>query len=143
MGYIVKAVIAWAMGIVPYFEIYVAVPASIGMGLDPVSAVFWAGLGNFTAVPVVVVFYSQLCKVPRLKNWLLSLPEGRYKKTVDKYGDFFMFILTPLAGIWVAAAVARAVGFPKPRLYVLSALCIILYGSVTALLTVMGIELIF
>ncbi len=140
LDYLFKAVLAYCMGIVPYFEIYIAVPASIGTGLDPVSAVIWAGLGNFSAVPLIVVFHSQLCKVPKLGKWLKDLPEGHHKKSVDKYGNLFIFFTTPLMGIWVAAAAAKAVGFPKPRLYMFSALSILFYGIIMAVLTKMGME---
>lgn len=140
LDYLLKAVFAYCMGIVPYFEIYVAVPASIGTGLDPVSAVIWAGFGNFTAVPLIVLFHKQLCKIPKVGDWLINLPEGRHKKSIDKYGNFFILFTTPLMGIWVVAAAAKAVGFQELRLYITSALSILIYGTLTAVLTMLGID---
>jgi len=43
--YIAKAFAAWFIGFFPYFEIYVAVPAAIAMGLDYFSAVTWSVFG--------------------------------------------------------------------------------------------------
>lgn len=47
LNYIWLAASAWFMGFFPMLEIYIAIPATMLMGLDTISAIFWAGLGNF------------------------------------------------------------------------------------------------
>jgi len=42
MDYAWRAATAWFLGFAPVAEIYVAVPAALAMGLDPVSVVAWA-----------------------------------------------------------------------------------------------------
>ena len=84
--YAAKAATAWFLGFFPFFEIYVAVPAAIAMGLDPVSAVIWTVLGNYLPVPLIVIFYRQLLNHQRLGPWLAKLASPRAKGLLDSYG---------------------------------------------------------
>ena len=141
LEYIIKALTALAMGFFPYLEIYVAVPAALAMGLDGFSAVFWSGLGNFFAVPLIVFFYSFLTRFPRLDRWLSRLYKNKHQNSIEKYGNFFIILMTPLVGIWVTAVIARFVGFPKVRLFLCSFCSIYIYGTLMAVLTILGFDL--
>ncbi len=142
MEYIVLAATAWLLGFVPYFEIYLAVPATMAMGLDPVSSVFWAGLGNFFAVPVILFARKQLSHIPRVNRWLEKLTNTKYRETVNKFGNSFVLLFTPVTGIWITAALASTFGVTESRLLITSALSVLLYGSLMAVATSTGLELI-
>jgi hypothetical protein len=51
LDYAAKAATAWFVGFFPLFEIYLAVPAAVAMGLDYVSAGSLARLGQLLAGP--------------------------------------------------------------------------------------------
>lgn len=63
LNYLWLAASAWFMGFFPMLEIYVAIPASMVMGLDAVSSIIWAGFGNFLPVPMIAFFLSASCKI--------------------------------------------------------------------------------
>ncbi len=122
LDYVVRAATAWFLGFFPYFEIYVTVPAAIALRLDYFSAVFWSSLGNFAAVPVILIFYKQLMRINRLRNWLEKRTASeRYRKNLDRYGVPFVLLMTPIVGVWVMAAMAKAAGMNEAKLLVPSA----------------------
>lgn len=142
MEYILLALMAWVLGFIPYFEIYLAVPATLALGLDPVSSVVWAGLGNFFAVPVILFMREKLSHIPKIKRWLDKFTYSKYQETVNRMGYLFIIIFTPLAGIWVAAALASTLGYNNKGLMITSALSVAIYGSLTAVATLAGFEFI-
>ncbi|WP_331446144.1 small multi-drug export protein [Natranaerobius thermophilus] len=142
MEYIMLAVTAWLLGFIPYFEIYLAVPATIAMGLDPISSVFWAGLGNFSAVPVILFAQKKLSHIPRIAAWLEKLTNSKYRETIDRFGSSFVLLFTPVTGIWIAAALASTFGYRGAKLMITSAFTVLLYGSLVAVATSTGLELI-
>ncbi len=139
--YIVKAATAWFLGFFPYFEIYLAVPAAIGMRLDYFSAVFWPVFGNFMAVPVVLVFYKQLMRIGRLRNWLEKRTSSeKYRGYMNRYGPLFVLLMTPVVGVWVIAAMARVGGMNRTKLLVSSLVSIIVYAIAIAVLVAVGVD---
>ena len=78
--YVIKAATAWFIGFVPFFGIYVAVPAAIALELDYVSAIVWASLGNFTPVLLVVFAFERLRRLPRLGPWLETRSSERFQR---------------------------------------------------------------
>ena len=141
LDYLLYSITAFLMGFVPYFEIYVAVPAAMAMGLDIVSAVVWAGFGNFMAVPLIVFFYNFLSGFPKVRNWLNKLSDNKHEKKIEKYGNLFVLVMTPLVGIWVTAVIAKSVGYSKSNLIVFSLCSIYFYGTLVGLLTLWGFDL--
>jgi uncharacterized membrane protein len=64
--YLAKAWAVFLIGFMPVAEIYVAVPAGMAMGLDPISAVTWSVAGNWAPIPLLHLLYDQMRMVPRL-----------------------------------------------------------------------------
>lgn len=87
---ITKAAAAWFMGFFPYFEIYVAVPAAIALGLDYVSAVAWSVFGNYTPVLLIHFLYKQMIKNERINRWFENLTLDSYKNNLINtvFGSF-------------------------------------------------------
>ncbi|TCJ19920.1 hypothetical protein E0L93_02910 [Rubrobacter taiwanensis] len=138
--YIGKAAAAWFMGFFPFFEIYVAVPASIALGLDYFSAVFWPVLGNFTPVPLIVFAHNQLMRIERVKRWLTGRTSERFERWLNRYGSWVILIVTPWVGIWVVAATARALGMRSGPLLLYSFISILAYAVLIAAGIALGID---
>lgn len=133
--YITKALTTWSVGFFPYFEVYAAVAAGIAMKLDPVSSVVWGVFGNFTPIPLLLWGYSHLMRIPQLRAWLLRLEKqgGRkVKRAFDRYGAWFIILMTPILGSWTIAVVAPIIGIHPRQIMLFSFLGITLYGVVTA-----------
>jgi uncharacterized membrane protein len=140
--YAVKAAIAWFLGFFPFFEIYVAVPAAIAMGLDYSSAVLWTVLGNFLPVPLIVFFYGQLLRQRRIGPWLQKLASPRAKGLLDRYGPWFILLATPWIGVWAVAVTAMALGIDQRKLLLFSLISISLYAVALAGLIAIGIQVV-
>ncbi|QDZ39636.1 small multi-drug export protein [Euhalothece natronophila Z-M001] len=142
--YLGKAINAWFLGFFPYFEIYLAIPIAIAMGLDYISAVFWSAFGNFTAVPLIIFFYQQLMRIGWLNRWLHKIEKrslNKFGRSLNRYGPWFVLAMTPIVGVWVVAVIARAVGM-NSRVIIFSTLgSIILYAIVIAQLVALGVDI--
>jgi uncharacterized membrane protein len=138
--YAFKAAIAWFLGFFPFFEIYVAVPAAIAMGLDYPSAVFWTVLGNFLPVPLIVFFYGQLVRLRRIGPWLQGLASPRAKGLLDRHGPWFILLATPWIGVWAVAVTAMALGMNQRNLLLFTLISISVYAIVLAGLIAFGIQ---
>jgi uncharacterized membrane protein len=106
--YLARALGAWFVGFFPLAEIYVAVPAALAVGLDHLSTVFWTVFGNFTPLLLIHFGYNNLLRLPRLRRWLESLVSERAKRAIDRYGVWFVLLLTPWTGVWVMGVTAKA-----------------------------------
>lgn len=139
LEYILLAATTWFAGFFPLAEIYVAVPIGIAAGLDPVSAVFWAALGNFTPVLLIHYGYEQLQRISWLRGWLVGLASAKLQASFNRWGYWFVLAITPWAGVWVTAASAKLLNMrPAPLLWA-TAKSIILYGIGTAFLVETGL----
>lgn len=136
--YLRRAASAWFMGFFPLFEIYLAVPAAIALGLDYVSAVVWSVLGNFSAVPLIVFFHGQLMRIESLRRWLEQRRSPRWQRAMDRYGAWFVLLMTPVLGVWAMAAMAQAAGMKRARLLSASLVSIALYATVLAVGIALG-----
>lgn len=139
-NYIWLAASAWFMGFFPMLEIYVAIPAAVLMGLDPVSSVLWAGLGNFSPIPFIAFFHSLLLKVKRIKKWLDKLSNTKYKNRIETHGALVVLLLTPLIGSWAVGVIANGLGMNKTKLFISSGVSILIYGIIIAILSYYGVE---
>jgi uncharacterized membrane protein len=137
LTYLGQAATAWFLGFFPFFEIYVAVPSALALGLDPVSAVVWPVLGNFLPVPLVLFGYRQLMRIGRLRRWLEGRTSERFERLVNRYGAPFVLFITPWIGVWLVAATAHALGMARRPLMLYALVSIAVY----AVLIVAGIRL--
>ena len=141
LDYAARAASAWFLGFFPFFEIYVAVPAAFGLGLDPVSAVVWPVLGNVTPVFLIVLGYEQLMRVERLRGWLQGRRSARFERWIDRYGAPFVLLVTPWIGVWAVAATAQALGMQRAALVGYSVVSISVYATLIAVGIVFGFDL--
>lgn len=139
--YIARAATAWFLGFFPFFEIYVAVPAAIALGLDYLSAVVWSVLGNFTPVLLIVFAYEQLMRANAVRAWLETRRSARFEGLINRYGTPFILLITPWIGVWVVAATARLLGMDRRALLLYSFISIALYAVAIAVAVAVGIDL--
>ncbi|WP_017186244.1 small multi-drug export protein [Alkalibacillus haloalkaliphilus] len=143
LEYIWLSLTAWFMGFFPLFEIYLAIPGAMTMGLDVVSAIIWSSLGNFIAIPLIVVFYNQLSKIKRLNKYFIKLSKSKFSHRISRNGFTFILFATPIIGAWAVAVIGKFVGMEKGKLLVSSAISIGLYGVILGVLTEFGINTFF
>ncbi|ADI15277.1 small multi-drug export protein [Truepera radiovictrix] len=129
-AYLGKAATAWFLGFFPFFEIYVAVPSALALGLDPASAVLWPVLGNFAPVPLILFGYEQLMRVGAFRRLLGGRTSARFTHLVERYGAPFVLLITPWIGVWLVAATARALGMARRPLLFYALLSITVYAVV-------------
>lgn len=141
LEYLSKAGVAWFMGFFPLIEIYAAVPAAIALGLDHISAASWAVAGNYTPVLLIVFGYERLMRIEKLRNWLESRISARFETMVNRYGAWFILLVTPWVGVWIVAATAQFFGMKRSPLLFYSFISVALYGFLIALGVNKGIAL--
>jgi uncharacterized membrane protein len=142
--YLTKALTTWSIGFFPYFEVYTAVAAGIAMKLDVVSSVVWAVFGNFTPIPLLLWGYGRLMQISRLRVWLSKIEKRsgkKVKRAFDRYGAWFLILMTPVLGSWTIAIVTPIIGIHPQRILLFSFIGITIYGLITAVMIVNSVNL--
>ncbi|NJP36187.1 small multi-drug export protein [Alkalicoccus luteus] len=138
--YIWLAFTAWFMGFFPLFEIYIAVPAAMAMGLDMYSALFWSWLGNFLVIPFIAYFYDWLTRFPKINRYFTRLASSRSARRMNKGGFTMVLLATPVIGAWAVGVAGKVIGMDRGRLFTSSAVSIAIFGLILAVLTRFGID---
>jgi uncharacterized membrane protein len=140
--YLTKAWATFLIGFVPVAEIYVAVPAGMAMGLDPISAVAWSVAGNWAPIPLLHLMYDQLRTVPRLGKSLERLSSERARERVERGGLWFYLLITPMIGTWAIGVTVKVLKVPATKFIVPSFISVLIFGIVIAAALAMGIRLV-
>ncbi|GGN99156.1 small multi-drug export protein [Saccharibacillus kuerlensis] len=143
LNYVWLAALAWFMGFFPLFEIYVAVPASIGLGLDIFSAVFWSWLGNFIVIPFIAYSYDWLTKFKKVNKYFEKLAKSKASKKLNGGGFWIVLFATPMFGSWATGVVGKFIRMDKKRLFLASGISIAVYGIIIGVTTQFGINTFF
>lgn len=140
--YIGAAFSTWFVGFFPYFEIYIAVPAGFAAGLNWFDAFFWASLGNWMVIPFVDICYEWLMRFKFMNKIAEKSLNGKWQDRIEKHGSWFILLLTPLAGVWTIAVIAKALKFNRAKLLIYSATSVWVTGLIIAILIINGITLV-
>jgi uncharacterized membrane protein len=140
--YIAQAATVWFLGFFPLFEIYVAIPAGVALGLDPVSNVVWSVFGNYTPILLIHAGYEQLRRIGRVRGWLERLSSERFRRWLDRWGVWCVLIVTPWTGVWVMAATMKSLGMDSSRFLVYSFISVLVYAIVIVTLIELGIQVV-
>ena len=106
----------------PITELRVTIPIAIGLGMEPMAAMFYAILGNFIPVvplllylPSVINLLNRYGYLRRLVRWALFRTRTKGAK-FQKYGALGLILLVsiplPLTGVWSASIAAFLFGIP-------------------------------
>ena len=140
LAYLGKAATTWFIGFFPAFEIYVAVPAGLAMGLDPVSATVWSVVGNFSVVPLMIFLHDRLMRIDRLRMWIEKRSTDAWQARAERYGPWFVLIFTPILGVWIMTVVAQAAGVRRGPLMVYSLISISFFAIVIVVTIQLGLD---
>lgn len=140
--YIARAAGAWFLGFFPLAEIYVAVPGAVAAGLDDLSVVFWTVFGNFTPILLINFLYEWLMRFERVRGWFSRLISERVKERVNRWGMWFVLVVTPWVGVWAMAVTAKALGMNSRRFLIAAFVSILIYAVGLLILLRTGISVI-
>lgn len=137
--YWLAAASAWLVGFFPLAEIYVAVPIAIAAGLDIGSAVFWSVFGNYTPILLIHFGYERMRNMESMRPMLVRFTSEKFKDQVDRYGTWFVLLITPWTGVWVMAVTAKVLGMEGRPLLVAGFVSLVVYALVLAYMVEWGI----
>lgn len=138
--YFAKAFAAWFLGFAPLFEIYVAVPAAIAMGLGYGSVISWTVFGNYTPVILIHFLYETMSKHERVNRWFAKLTSEKLNTSVNRHGLWFVLVVTPWTGVWVMAVTMKALKLDGKKLLLYSFISVTAYAVVITLVIALGID---
>ena len=122
--------LAWLIGFIPLFEIYVAIPVGLAAGLDPVSATAWSAFGNIVPLYLVDLGYERLRRIERVDRYLARLRRERVERILDRWGVVAVFVATPLLGVWTMALAAKGLGMATRPFLIASTISVSVYAIV-------------
>ena len=137
-AYLAKAFSVWFIGFFPWAEIYVAIPAGIGLGLDIYSVIIWSVLGNYIPAILITRSFDALVRYPRIARLLGKFASPRAKTRIEQHGVSATLILTPWLGVWVMAATVKIFGMRTGPFLRASFASILIYAVVLAVLIHIG-----
>lgn len=139
--------IVFVLAATPWLEIWLAIPAGIVMGLNPI-ACFVAGVtGNFLPLVGIMAVY------PRAREWFfnrfmkdvegkpISAKRQRFNNLLHKYGLPGVAITAPVTlGAHLATILMLLLGSTGPRILVWMAASLIVWGAGTTVFSYYGYE---
>jgi len=140
--YIAAAALAWLVGFLPLFEIYIAIPVGLAAGLDPVSATVWSAFGNIVPLWLVDLGYERLRRVERIDHYLAKLRRERVERILDRWGFIAVFVATPLLGVWTMALAAKGLGMASRPFLVAASISVGVYAVIITASITLGLDLI-
>ena len=138
--YLVRAFSVWFIGFFPWAEIYVAVPAGIGMGLDFFSVIFWSVFGNYVPAVLIARSFDVIIRYPAADRLLRKFVSERAKTKIERHGVWATLLLTPWLGVWAMAVTVKMFGMKSGRFLWASFVSILIYAVVLAFLIRQGLE---
>jgi len=139
--YIAAAALAWLIGFLPLFEVYVAIPVGLAAGLDPLSATFWAAFGNIVPLYLVDLGYERLRRIERVDHYLSKLRRERVERILDRWGALAVVVATPLLGVWTMALAAKGLGMASRPFLIASTISVAAYAVLITLSILLGLDL--
>lgn len=143
LDYLYKALTVWFLGFFPFFELFIAIPAGVSLKLDPVSLVFFCVAGNFTPVLLIEYGHSRLMKYERIRNWLNRRVSGKTGRNINRYGTWYVLVITPWVGVWAIAVTAKILHMDRKILIPASLASLFLYSVVFLIMIRAGVTFFF
>lgn len=111
------------------------------MGLDPFSVILFSVTGNFAPVLLIEYGYRWLIRFSRIRKWLRKPVSYRLVENVNRYGIWFIILITPWTGVWIMASAAKILQMKKKVLIWGSFISIVVYAIVIVFLIMAGVEI--
>ncbi|MDG5799623.1 small multi-drug export protein [Marinilabiliaceae bacterium ANBcel2] len=139
LEYIIQAVSVWFISFIPAFEIFVAIPAGVGMGLDPISLLLFSVSGNLAPLFIIDRGEKWILSITWIRKRVTKPISPKTKKYINRYGIWYVLLITPWTGIWLMGATSKAFQM-KNRAFIWSAsISIFLYAAIIIALIHLGI----
>lgn len=136
LTYLYNCFIVWGIGFLPMLGIYVAVPVGFLLELDPVSIAFFAIIGTYLPIPLIILLFDKLNSYPQIRKYLLRFYSKKFKRMLNKHGSLFMVFISPLIGAWTVSITGRLLHINVKKLLLTTLIGMVLYGVVlTALIS--------
>lgn len=140
--------VVMAVAAIPVLELRAAVPLGVGLGLDPLTTLAAACIGNLLPIPFVLGLLEPVARglrrhsrLRRLADWMYARTEAR-GESVRRYGWWGLVLLVaiplPMTGAWTAAMVAALAGMNPRSGMAAIALGVGLAGLVVTVITMLG-----
>ena len=128
-----KEILTAFIAMMPLAELRGAIPVAIGIyHLHPLSALFWAVLGNIIPIFFILAAFERLADpltkrfslLNRFLNWLFERTRRKHSASFERWGALaliiFVAIPLPMTGAWSGAVAAFVFGIPykKALLYI-------------------------
>ncbi len=136
--YVTRAAGAWFMGFFPLAEIYIAIPAAMATGLDDYSVVLWCVLGNYTPILLIHYGYDHMMRIEWVQRWMAGLKSEKAQRHLEKYGTWFVFLVTPWTRVWAMGVTANILGMQARPLLLTTFASISIYAITLVLLIRFG-----
>ncbi len=136
--YLAKAFSVWFIGFFPWAEIYVAIPAGMGLGLDIYSVIAWSVFGNYIPAIIITRSFDTLVRYPKIASLLGKFASPRAKTRIERHGVSATLLLTPWLGVWAMAATVKIFGMRSGPFLRASLASILIYAVVLAVLIRLG-----
>lgn len=143
IDYVLAVIITWFVGFFPYFETYVAIPLGYSLGLNWFNSFIWASLGDWMAIPFIDFVYNYLLRFEFIRKNIDKSLSSKWKKHIDRYGVWFILVITPIAGSWTIGLMGKSLKYDKTKLYLYTGISIAITGLITILLIEMGKKIVF
>jgi uncharacterized membrane protein len=142
------------LSMTPLFEGRTVIPiAMLVYQMNPLSAYFWAILGNIIPIFVILIFLEPVSLwlskhfsfMEKFFNFLFSKTRKNYDGRVKKYGHFALFLFTaiplPVTGAWTASLVSFLFGLSRVKSIIAIVCGVMVAGAVVLFITKAGVAL--
>lgn len=145
-----KALLTFAISMVPVIELRGAIPYGVAAGLNPWLAFVLASIGNFLPVPFILLFIRKILHWMKRYPRLRSIAERIERRAENKSGavrnseviGLCLFVAIPLpgTGAWTGALIAALMEMRLKRALPTILLGVLLAGVIVTLVMTLGIE---
>lgn len=138
---LIKVLTVAFLGFFPLFEVFVAIPAGVGMGLNYLGVFLASVAGNFLPVFFIELAYEKMSHFRGFYKWLNREPSEGLQNNLNRYGFWYILFITPWTGVWLMAIAARLLKMPRKVLWWGTLSSLIIYGLAILALIQLGVDI--
>jgi len=133
-----KTIIVFLLAMTPWGEWALAVPAGILMNMPFSLVIITAFTGNLIPVLLISALWDRMKN--RFRRWSENR-QGKARSYLRRYGIVGLIILSPVSiGVYISTITALLSGYTPQRTVALHITSLLLWGSTTTVLYLLGIE---
>ena len=137
-----KYLTVFLLSALPIGELLIAIPAGIGLGLNPLAVALVAAPANFLPVLVLDRAYLAARRSSRATPMLDWLARPLVQRFLDRYGLAGVVVGTPWLGVYGTFIALRLLGMARGRLLLGILASLLLYTAAVTALSALGFSLV-